>query len=85
MALDSGVLVDYLQLFRVSRDFDLVSRDDSHYRKSGASGFPALGATTSMVVCHVTGYPDFDFVLLTIAMEGTAGEAGCTLLDTGID
>jgi hypothetical protein len=31
MALDRCFLVDYLQFLRVSRDFELVSRDDSHH------------------------------------------------------
>jgi hypothetical protein len=37
-----------------------------------------------MVVRHVTVDPDFDLVILTITLEGTAGEARRTFLDTGV-
>jgi hypothetical protein len=68
----------------MSRDFNLVSRNYSYHREDCSHGFPALGAATSMVVCHVTVHPYFDFVTLTTTMERAASEAGCTLLDTGV-
>jgi len=75
MSLDGGLLVNDVQLFRVSQNVDLVARDDRDKCKSGTLRFPALGTTAGVVVQCLGSDSYFYFIAGTEALEYAAGKA----------
>src|SRR4051812_26471887 len=66
VALNSGFLIDDCELVAVRVDAQVVARHHSDLRKKRALGFPALGASTDMVMRTLSF--DADRYLLVAAM-----------------
>ena len=82
MALNGRRLIDNLQLVGVCShaqiifryDGNLIFRYDGNLRKKRALRFPALAATTSMVMSTLRSHGNLDRFIVAVAMQKATGE-----------